>query len=51
MWSWLVSNGYTSDATCFLTFWNPTGQESGDWIADDWATIDAFYAIFQQSSF
>jgi hypothetical protein len=51
MWSWLVSNGYTSGATCFLTFWNPTGQESGDWIADDWATIDAFYAIFQQSSF
>ena len=50
MWSWLVSNGYTSNSTCYLTFWNPTGQESGDWIADDWATIDAFYAIFQQSS-
>jgi len=50
MWSWLVSNGYTSNSTCYLTFWNPTGLESGDWIAGDWATIDAFYAIFQQSS-
>jgi hypothetical protein len=49
-WSWLMSNGYTSDATCYLSFWNTTGKESGDWITDDWATIDALYAIFQQSS-
>jgi hypothetical protein len=49
-WSWLQSNGYTSNRTSFLTFWNPTGEESGPWIADDWATIDALYAICSQSS-
>ena len=50
MWSWLQSNGYTSNSTCFLSFWNATGAESGAWIADDWATIDALYAIFAESS-
>ncbi len=49
-WSWLQQNGYTSDVTSFLTFWNPNGAESGDWIPEDWATIDALYAILAQSS-
>lgn len=50
VWSWLQSNGYTSDTTSFLTFWNPNGEESGAWISADWATIDALYAIFSQSA-
>jgi hypothetical protein len=50
VWSWLQSNGFTANATCFLTYWNATGIESGAWIADDWATIDALYAIFAESS-
>jgi hypothetical protein len=49
-WSWLKSHGFTSNATCFLTYWNKTGIESGAWISDDWATIDALYAIFSESS-
>jgi hypothetical protein len=49
-WSWLQSNGHTSNTVCFLTYWNPTGIESGAWIPDDWATIDSLYGIFAESS-
>lgn len=50
VWSWLQSNGYTSDVSCFLTYWNYTGVESGPWIPDDWATIDSLYGILAESS-
>jgi hypothetical protein len=50
VWSWLQSNGFTPDTSCFLTYWNPDGPESGPWVPDDWATIDALYAIFEASS-
>jgi hypothetical protein len=49
-WSWLKSNGHTSSSVCFLTYWNATGIESGAWIPDDWATIDALYGIVAESS-
>jgi hypothetical protein len=49
VWSWLASHGYTSNATSFLTFWSAHGAESGAWIPDDWATIDALHAIFKAS--
>lgn len=49
-WSWLKSNGHTSNNVCFLTYWNPTGIESGAWIPDDWATIDSLYGILAESS-
>ena len=49
-WSWLQNNGQTSDRVCFLTFWDPTGLESGAWIPDDWATIDALHGILARSS-
>jgi hypothetical protein len=49
-WSWLTSHGFTSNTNCYLTFWNTTGIESGAWIPDDWATIDALYGIFAASS-
>jgi hypothetical protein len=50
VWSWLKSNGHTSDKVCFLTFWHHDGTESGDWIPDDWATIDVLYGICAESS-
>jgi hypothetical protein len=51
VWSWLHSHGFASDtSSCFLTYWNPTGPESGPWLAGDHATIDALYAIFSESS-
>lgn len=50
VWSWLQSNGFTSNATTFLTYWNHTGLESGDWIPDDWATIDSLYGIMPPPS-
>jgi hypothetical protein len=49
-WSWLKSNGHTSDTVCFLTYWSQTGIESGAWIPDDWATIDALHGILAESS-
>jgi hypothetical protein len=49
VWSWLRSNGYTSNRTCFLTYWRDQGLESGAWIPTDWATIDSLYGIFTQS--
>jgi hypothetical protein len=50
VWSWLKTNGHTSDSSCFLTYWNDQGLESGAWIPDDWATIDSLYGIFAESS-
>jgi hypothetical protein len=50
VWSWLQSNGHTSNSVSFLTYWNQTGLESGAWIPDDWATIDSLYGIFSESS-
>jgi hypothetical protein len=49
-WSWLRSNGFTSNRTSFLTYWRPNGLESGAWLPGDEATIDALSAIFAQSS-
>jgi hypothetical protein len=49
-WSWLKSAGFTSSRTCFLTYWNAHGLESGGWLPADWATIDALYSIFAESS-
>jgi hypothetical protein len=51
VWSWLQSHGFGSDSSsCFLTYWNPSGPESGPWRPDDRATIDALYGIFEKSS-
>lgn len=50
VWSWLVANTDLSDATCFLSFWRADGAESGAWLPDDWATIDALYAIFMEAA-
>lgn len=49
-WSWLKSNGHTSNQVCFLTFWHQMGAESGAWIPGDWATIDSLHGIFAESS-
>lgn len=49
-WAWLQNHGHTSDRVCFLTFWHSTGLESGAWLPDDWATIDALAGIFAESS-
>jgi len=49
-WSWLKSHGFTSNSTSFLTFWNANGVESGAWLPNDEATIDALSAIFAQST-
>ena len=50
VWSWLQSNGFKSDHSCFLTYWNPKGPYSGPWLPNDTATIDALYAIFHKSA-
>jgi hypothetical protein len=51
VWSWLHSHDFTSStSSCFLTYWNKNGPESGPWKASDHATIDALYAIFEKSS-
>lgn len=50
VWSWLESHGFTSGRTCFLTYWNPKGPESGRWLAGDRATIDALYGILEKSA-
>jgi hypothetical protein len=50
VWSWLQTNGFTDDTSCFLTYWNDSGEESGPWLTDDWATFDTLYAIFEQSA-
>jgi hypothetical protein len=49
-WSWLQSNGFTSDESCFLTYWNPVGAYSGPWLPKDTATIKALYPIFEKSA-
>lgn len=50
VWSWLKLHGFTSNSSSFLTFWKDDGEESGAWIPEDWATIDALYSIFAESS-
>ena len=50
VWSWLRSHGFTSDHSCFLTYWNPTGRYSGPWLPKDTATIDALYNIFHKAA-
>jgi hypothetical protein len=51
VWSWLQAQDFgSSDSSCFLTYWNAKGPESGPWKANDTATIDALYAIFEKSS-
>jgi hypothetical protein len=50
VWAWLQNHSHTSDRVCFLTFWHPTGIESGAWIPEDWATIDALAGIFAESA-
>jgi len=50
VWSWLQTRGFTSNTSCFLTFWHPTGKESGPWLPHDKATISALKAIFEHSS-
>lgn len=49
-WSWLQSHGFTSDRSCFLTYWNPEGPYSGPWLPKDTATIKALYPIFEKSA-
>jgi hypothetical protein len=50
VWSWLQTNGFSGDTSCFLTYWNDSGEESGPWLTDDWATFDTLYAIFEQAA-
>jgi hypothetical protein len=50
VWSWLQVHGYTSNTSCFLTFWRLNAPESGGWRPNDKATIEALKAIFEQSS-
>jgi hypothetical protein len=49
VWSWLQTRGFTSNTSCFLTFWRPKATESGGWVPSDQATIDVLNAIFEQS--
>lgn len=49
VWSWLETRGFTSNASCFLTFWRNKAAESGAWLPGDKATIDVLNAIFEQS--
>lgn len=49
-WSWLRSHGFTSDKSCFLTYWNPHGAYSGPWLPKDTATIRALYPILERSA-
>lgn len=50
VWSWLETRGFTSNSSCFLTYWNPTGPESGPWLPHDKATIKTLNTIFKHSS-
>jgi hypothetical protein len=50
VWSWLHTRGFTSNTSCFLTFWRLHARESGGWLPHDKATIAALKAIFEQSS-
>jgi hypothetical protein len=49
IWSWLQANHFTSDTSCFLTYWNARGRESGAWDPDDKAVIKTLNTIFEQS--
>jgi hypothetical protein len=37
-------------AGCFLTFWHPSGRESGPWLPHDMATINTLNTNFLQSN-
>jgi hypothetical protein len=50
VWAWLQEHGYTSNTSCFLTFWRLNAPESGGWRPNDKATIAALKEIFAQSS-
>lgn len=50
VWSWLQTRGYTSNSSCFLTFWRLKATESGGWRPNDEATIAALREIFEHSS-
>jgi hypothetical protein len=50
VWSWLQSHGFTSNTSCFLTFWRLKATESGGWRPNDTATIEALKKIFERSS-
>ena len=49
-WSWLQAHGFTSDTSCFLTYWNAEGKVSGAWDPDDKAVINALNTIFEHST-
>jgi hypothetical protein len=50
VWSWLETRGFTSNTSCFLTFWRLHATESGGWLPKDKATIKALNKIFERSS-
>jgi hypothetical protein len=50
VWSWLQTRGFTSNTSCFLTFWRLHATESGGWLPHDKATIAALNTIFERSS-
>jgi hypothetical protein len=50
VWSWLQTRGFTSNTSCFLTFWRLHATESGGWLPHDKATIRVLKEIFEQSS-
>jgi hypothetical protein len=49
IWSWLQTRGFTSNTSCFLTFWRTHATESGAWDNADVATIDTLNTIFNES--
>jgi len=50
VWSWLQTRGFTSNSSCFLTFWRLHATESGGWLPHDKATIETLKKIFEHSS-
>jgi hypothetical protein len=50
VWSWLQTQGFTSDRSCFLTYWRDKGPESGAWDPGDKAVIRALRTIFEKSA-
>ena len=49
IWTWLQTRGFTSNTSCFLTFWRTKATESGAWNNFDDATIRTLNAIFNDS--
>lgn len=48
-WSWMQTRGFTSNTSCFLTFWRTRSGESGAWDNFDNATIRTLNSIFKES--